>query len=172
VYRAFARACDDHCMTAFIERDGLWLRRKVRALVLNENGEVLLVRPHEYREGQWTLAGGGVEDGESPVETMRRELAEDLGVGQEAELSELPVADHFIFSDEHKAKRALDHDGQEAVMFACWIKSDLLLQLQPDEVAEAKWFAANDAYAAFPVAKQRDIFGACLRAVSRRQGSR
>ena len=78
-------------MTAYIESDGLRLRRKVRALVLNENDEVLLVRPHGYRDGEWTLAGGGVEEGESPVEAMRRELAEELGVGLEAELSELPV---------------------------------------------------------------------------------
>ncbi len=54
-------------MTAYIESDGLRLRRKVRALVLNENDEVLLVRPHGYRDGEWTLAGGGVEEGESPV---------------------------------------------------------------------------------------------------------
>ena len=97
-------------MTAYIESDGLRLRRKVRALVLNENDEVLLVRPHGYRDGEWTLAGGGVEEGESPVEAMRRELAEELGVGLEAELSELPVTNRFIYSAEHKVKRNLDHD--------------------------------------------------------------
>jgi len=149
-------------MTAFIETDGLRLRRKVRAVVVNEHGDVLLVRPHGYAEGQWTLAGGGVEDGESPVEAMRRELAEELGVGLEAELSELPVAHRFIYSAEHKAKRALDHDGQDAVMFACRIAKNTPLKLQVDEVADAKWFAANDVTAALPVQAQRDIVRACL----------
>ena len=154
-------------MTAYLESDGLRLRRKVRAVVMNEDGEVLLVRPHGYREGEWTLAGGGVEDGESPVEAMRRELAEELGVGLEAELYELPVTNRFIYSAEHKDKRNLDHDGQDAVMFACRIGKQTLLRLQAEEVADARWFAANDASNAFPVAAQRDIFGACLSKIAK-----
>lgn len=155
------------CMTAYIEESGLRLRRKVRAVVLNERGEVLLVRPHGYREGDWTLAGGGVEDGESPVEAMRRELAEELGVGLEAELAELPVTNRFVYSTEHKAKRGLDHDGQDAVMFACRLAADTPLRLQAEEVADARWFAANDAAEAFPVKKQREVFEDCLKAVAR-----
>lgn len=149
-------------MTAYIESDGMRLRRKVRAVVLNEDGEVLVVRPHGYRDGEWTLAGGGVEDGESPVEAMRRELAEELGVGLEAEITELPVTNRFVYSAEHKAKRALDHD---AVMFACRIGNDTPLSLQAEEVADARWFAAENAENAFPVAKQREIFKQCLMAL-------
>src|SRR3546814_10974896 len=78
-------------MTAYIESDGMRLRRKVRAVVLNEQGEVLLVRPHGYREGEWTLAGGGVEEGESPLEAMRREIGEELGVTLEEGFQKIGV---------------------------------------------------------------------------------
>jgi len=152
-------------MTAYIQSEGLRLRRKVRAVVINEHNEMLLIRPHGYREGEWTLAGGGVEDGESPVEAMRRELAEELGVGLEAEIAELPVSNRFVYPADHKAKRGLDHDGQDAVMFACWIASDTPLVLQTEEVADARWFVADDAREAFPVAKQKEIFAACLQAI-------
>jgi len=152
-------------MTAYIQSEGLRLRRKVRAVVINEHGEILLVRPHVYREGEWTLAGGGVEDGESPIEAMRRELAEELGVGLEAEIAELPVTNRFVYTEEHKAQRGLDHDGQDAMMFACRINSDMSLVLQVEEIADARWFPANDAADAFPVAKQKEIFTACLRAI-------
>lgn len=152
-------------MTAYIESEGLRLRRKVRAVVLNEREEVLLVRPHGYREEEWTLAGGGVEDGESPVEAMRRELAEELGVGLEVDVTELKVTNRFVYSDEHKMKRNLDHDGQDAVMFLCRIPSSTVLKLQAEEVAEARWFAAHDAEAAFPVAKQREVFSQCIAAL-------
>lgn len=153
-------------MTAFIEIDGMRLRRKVRAVVINDDGEVLLVRPHGYREGEWTLAGGGVESGESPVAAMRRELAEELGIDLEVGLEELPVSNRFIYSKEHKEKRALDHDGQDAVMFACRVGRNITLRLQAEEVADARWFAANDAHNVFPVAKQRDVFVACLAAIA------
>jgi 8-oxo-dGTP pyrophosphatase MutT (NUDIX family) len=117
----------------------------VRAVVINDDGEVLLVRPHGYRDGEWTFAGGGVEDGESPVAAMRRELAEELGVNLDVDLEVIPVVNRFIYSPEHKAKRALDHDGQDAVMFACRIGKNIPLRLQTDEVADARWFPANDA---------------------------
>jgi len=93
---------------------------------------------------------------------MRRELAEELDVGLEAEVTELPVTNRFIYSAEHKAKRSLDHDGQDAVMFACRIGKSTPIRLQVEEIAEARWFAANDAAQAFPVAKQRKIFRQCL----------
>lgn len=149
-------------MTAFIESDGLRLRRKVRAVVFNDTGEVLLVRPHGYAQDEWTLAGGGVEDGESPVEAMRRELAEELGVGLETELTELPVSNRFVYSPQHKARRQLDHDGQDAVMFACRVGRNIPLKLQAEEIADARWFSATEAARAFPVAKQREIFLECL----------
>lgn len=135
--------------------------------MLNELGEVLLVRPHGYRNGEWTLAGGGVEEGESPVEAMRRELAEELGVGLEAELYELPVSNRFIYSAKYKAKRNLDHDGQDAVMFGCRIEKSTHITLQAEEVAGAKWFAANDASAAFPIKAQREVFSACLSEIAK-----
>ena len=152
-------------MTAYIQSEGMRLRRKVRALVINEHGEVLLVRPHGYREGEWTLAGGGVEDGESPVEAMRRELAEELGIWLEAEIDELPVSNRFVYTAEYKSRRKLDHDGQDAVMFACRVGSDTAFVLQTEELADARWFAANEASAAFPVLKQKEVFTACLRAI-------
>src|SRR3546814_11612156 len=127
-------------MTAYIESDGMRLRRKVRAVVLNEQGEVLLVRPHGYREGEWTLAGGGVEEGESPIEAMRREIGEELGVTLEEGFQMLPVSNRFIYTSEHKSRRALDHDGQDATMFAVQLPSDVQIVIQAEEIAEVRWF--------------------------------
>lgn len=50
----------------------------VRVLLENEKGEVLLVR-HTYVEG-WYLPGGGVETGQTMVETAIKEVREEVGL--------------------------------------------------------------------------------------------
>lgn len=153
-------------MSVFHHEGGLKLRQKVRAVIVNPIGEFLLVRPHGYREGEWALAGGGVEQGETVHQAMRREIAEELGVTLEGDPEELSVTHRFIYSDEHKAKRALDHDGQHATMFLVRLSQDTPLTIQAEEVAEARWFSRGDAEMAFPAEKQREIFNDCLAAIA------
>ena len=52
--------------------------RGVMCLVLNEAGEVLLVK-NSYRK-LWSLPGGWVEPGESFIDAAAREVAEETGV--------------------------------------------------------------------------------------------
>jgi 8-oxo-dGTP pyrophosphatase MutT (NUDIX family) len=149
-------------MTAYLHDGGIKLRQKVRAVVVNDSGHFLLVRPHGYRDGEWTFAGGGVEHGETTHQAMRREIAEELGVVLEEDFEQLPVTNRFIYSAEYKAKRALDHDGQDAVMFLVRLSDNTPLVLQAEEIADARWFGRDEAFAAFPARKQRDVFEACL----------
>lgn len=42
-------------------------------------GDILLLR-HSYGPDNWSLPGGGVDRGESPLEALKRELDEELGL--------------------------------------------------------------------------------------------
>lgn len=51
------------------------------AVVLDDQGRVLLARrAHDPGQGLWDLLGGFMDEGEEPLETLRRELREEAGL--------------------------------------------------------------------------------------------
>jgi 8-oxo-dGTP pyrophosphatase MutT (NUDIX family) len=72
----------------------------VRALVIDEDGRILLVK-HSYVRG-WHLPGGGVEVGETMIDALIRELAEEANVEPTA-----PPMLHGIFFNDRVSRR--DH---------------------------------------------------------------
>ena len=64
-------ACNDRAMAEGVTRLGAF------AVVLDRGGRLLLVR--QVRSARWTLPGGGVHFGESPLEAVTREVLEETG---------------------------------------------------------------------------------------------
>lgn len=65
-------------------------RRAARVILLSTCGRVLLLRGGDPRRPEagtwWFTPGGGLEDGESPEQAARRELAEETGLEHEGSL--------------------------------------------------------------------------------------
>ncbi len=100
----------------------------VRALVVDEQGRILLVR-HSYLPG-WHLPGGGVEPGEAAHEALARELKEEGNIELEGAGRLLGVyfntyasrRDHVLLYEvrvfRHCGERAADWEIREARFFA------------------------------------------------------
>ncbi|MEO6124763.1 MAG: NUDIX domain-containing protein [Ilumatobacteraceae bacterium] len=63
---------------------GLRIRQAVRALVVDPDLRVLLVR-FEFPDGtRWALPGGGLDPGETAHDGLRREMLEEIGLADPA----------------------------------------------------------------------------------------
>ncbi len=71
------------------------IRNSARALIINENNEILLQKFDFYFTGKmkvlWVTPGGGVEDGENFAQAIERELFEELGIS-------IKIKDESIFT--------------------------------------------------------------------------
>lgn len=107
-----------------------------RILLINDN-KILLVK-HTYQPGWYTI-GGAVDKGESPLEAIHRELAEEVGVT----LNQPPKLFSVYYSNIEKRDDYVilyignDHIQQECLSAEISDKKWFPLDQLPDEITPA-----------------------------------
>ena len=97
------------------------------AIIFNEDGKILLLK-HTFRAGSgWGLPGGFLEAGEQPLDALRRELREELG---------LEVEDVQIF-----IARSFRKPKQVEVLFRARAGGSITPRTM--EVERAEWFSLD-----------------------------
>jgi 8-oxo-dGTP diphosphatase len=98
--------------------------------LLVRNGRVLLGRRKlEPRKGYWDIPGGFLEEGEEPLDGLRREFLEETGIAVE------PVAWLGAFVDRYDAS---------FVLGLTWIVSGDGEPRAADDIEELTWFAPDE----------------------------
>jgi 8-oxo-dGTP pyrophosphatase MutT (NUDIX family) len=133
----------------------LRLRRGVRAVVVDDDDRVLLVR-FEFPEplggvrALWATPGGGVEPGEDDRSALARELAEEVGRLD-------PVIGPAIWTRTHVMPLATGHDGQRETYYL--VRTPRFepaprltpAQLRAENVAGLRWWTLDELTAATDV---------------------
>lgn len=130
------------------DRTPLRIRNSARALLLTPTADVLMVRFEFPGRTVWALPGGGLEPGETHVEALHRELAEEVG------LAGVDVGPH-IWNREHIIP-FLDGrwDGQRDRVYLVQTEhfepspSLSWEQLRAERLHELRWWTADELRAA------------------------
>jgi ADP-ribose pyrophosphatase YjhB (NUDIX family) len=119
------------------------------AVVTDERGRVLLL-DHRFRKGSgWGIPGGFMEAGEQPVEALKRELREEIGM----EVKDAQIA--FI--------RALKKPRQVEIIFRCHPRQQdeagvsTVVEPRSVEVKAVEWFKLDELPQSLPNDQRRII---------------
>jgi 8-oxo-dGTP diphosphatase len=111
------------------------------AVIFNDEGKVLLLK-HRFRAGSgWGLPGGFIAAGEQPIDALRRELREEIG---------LEVEDVEVF-----AARSFRKPKQVEVLFRGRANADV--KPRTIEVEHAEWFAIDSLPEGLPRDQRRYV---------------
>ena len=105
------------------------------ALCVDERGRLLLARrAHDPDEGLWDVPGGFLEEGEHPLDGLRRELREETGLEIE------PLEFFAAWIDRYGAGEA----AQPTLNLAWTARVVDGHAHASDDVAELRWFASRE----------------------------
>lgn len=123
-------------------------RRTVSVSVLRRGPagvEALVLFRHPHRGGFWQPVTGTVEQGESPLQTARRELIEETGI---AGLEPVDLRYKHAFAFESRTR--LVPRIFEETAFAARVEGNPTINLDAREHAEHKWVPVDEAIALVP----------------------
>ena len=131
-------------------------RQGVFALIIDSDDNILLIQKSTYDAGQWTLIGGGRQEGETKQANLFREINEETRL----------EADNFIMLGESSSSHKYDYPrqlamklhggkyvGQSYSIFALKLKSPKsLMKFNESEISKSKWVPIRelDKYLNFP----------------------
>jgi ADP-ribose pyrophosphatase YjhB (NUDIX family) len=114
------------------------------AVVVRDRHVLLVERTRDPWRGHWDLPGGFCEGREHPSDAAQRELAEEVGLLGD------PIDFIGIWMDDYARDATREATANVAYLFR--LRDDRSPVVQPDEVADARWFPLEElpANLAFP----------------------
>jgi len=145
-----------------MNREELTYRQSTSAVILDKLGRILIVQKNSYKNNEWSIPGGGIEEGETPEITIIRELYEELGSEKFEIVKTARQTDRYEWPDElineRIAKNKPPFRGQEITQFLVkFLGEDEDLKPEVEEIRVIKWVFPKElsSYLIFPNQMQK-----------------
>ena len=99
--------------------------------VVDGRREFLLV---QHLAGHWAFPKGHPDDGESPLDTARRELLEETGIEAKDAVASPAFEENYKFT-----KRSGKKVRKRVTYYLCEVASDAAVSVQEEEIADHCW---------------------------------
>jgi len=140
-----------------MNRNNLTYRQSTSAVILDVLGRILIVQKSSYKDNEWDIPGGGIEESEKPEVAIIRELKEELGSNKFEIVKTGKLTDRYEWPEEVINKKIAENKpvfrGQERTQFLVkFLGEDFDLKPQAEEIREIKWVFPNElaTYFIFP----------------------
>lgn len=110
--------------------------------VIERKGEILLTHWRRGRMSGWTLPGGGIEPGEDPKLTAKREVLEETGL--ESKIGKLLGVDSRVFSREDSPEGTDSRLHTIRIVYRATVEDGPLIHEQGGSSDEARWVPIAD----------------------------
>ena len=127
-----------------MKRPARYFRAGVGAVIADSRGRVLALERSDYR-GAWQLPQGGLEKGETPLEGVYREIAEETGLKPRAMKMVARYPDLLAYELPPKAQSKKTGMGQVQYWFFFLMKKDpdVAPKVPKGEFRAARWVALD-----------------------------
>src|SRR5216684_3648865 len=128
------------------DRDMLARSETIRLVkvMVHDDHHILLLHRRRERGNFWQPITGSIEDGESPLETARREIVEETG--NRAEPDDIELTQSFMIESAFLEARYPTPIIASEVGFVAQLDSTLPIRMDEEEHDEYGWFTFPDAY--------------------------
>jgi len=136
-------------------------RRAVMGILRN-NDRYLIVHKVGAHDGDWYFMGGGVEEGETPVEALRREVNEELNLDPSmlAQIQIMTTTYKYDWGEE--LEKSTGYRGQEQTILVADVTTDSFNLPEDDELDGYKWCTIDEVERIIPHQDFVDTFNKVL----------
>lgn len=124
-------------------------RQGVVAIIKNSSNQYLLVQNNSFKENEWKFPTGGRKDGETDIQTLEREIEEEIGTRKFKVLKESTIKSRHEWKPIDILRKLEQNNifyrGQEQSQFLVeFTGSDDDIKIDPEEIRKYLWSTKDD----------------------------